>query len=237
MTRPAQKKRERFFAEEAARLLGKPWDLGTVREHPDFIVAEGAQQFGLEVTQIFVGAQGDRGSSSKAAEIKTQRVVNELQRQYESIENIPLIVKFVGNMESDNLATVIPALLAEVLPSKAVGHRFLHDTSVAHPTRARLRVHVTRGLRPDWYSVNDRVGFVDHSPHEIIAAAIAEKAANLPRYKEAAGTDIRLLLVADRISNSGKLMLDQDTQFDFHGFKAVYLFPYPENVVVLAKAA
>ncbi len=235
MTRPAQKKRERFFAEEAARLLGKPWDLGPDREHPDFIVAEGTQQFGLEVTQIFVGAQGDRGSSSKAAEARMQRIVNELQRQYETIENIPLIVKFVGNMEPDNLATVIPALLAEDLPSKAVGYRLVHDTTVAHPTRARLRVHITKGFRPDWYSVNERVGFVDRSPHGIIAATIAKKAADLPRYKGAAGTDIRLLLVADRISNSGKLMLDQDTQFDLHGFKSVYLFPYPENVIVLSK--
>lgn len=235
MTRPAQKKRERFFAEEAARLLGKPWDLGADREHPDFIVVEGTQQFGLEVTQIFVGAQGDRGSSSKAAEARMQRIVNELQRQYETIENIPLIVKFVGNMEPDNLATVIPALLAEDLPSKAVGHRLVHDTIVAHPTRARLRVHITKGFRPDWYSVNDRVGFVDRNPHGIIAATIAKKAAHLRRYKGAAGTDIRLLLVADRISNSGKLMLDQDTQFDLHGFKSVYLFPYPENVIVLSK--
>ena len=237
MTRPAQKKRERFFAEAAARLMDKPWDLGTDREHPDFIVAEGARQFGLEVTQIFVGVQGDRGSSLKAAEGKMQGIVNELQRQYEAIENIPLIVKFVGNMEADNLETLIPALLAEDLPSKSVGYHFVHDTTVAHPTRARLRVHVTKGFHPEWYSVNDRVGFVDRRPHEIIAAAIAKKAADLPRYKGAAGTDIRLLLVADRISNSGKLMLDQDRQFELHGFEAVYLFPYPENVILLGQTA
>jgi hypothetical protein len=86
--------------------------------------------------------------------------------------------------------------------------------------------------------VNDRVGFVDCNPHAIIAARIAEKAGNLPRYKEAAGcVDIRLLLVADRISNSGKLTLDEKAQFDLHGFGEVYLFSYPENVIVLARAA
>ncbi len=85
--------------------------------------------------------------------------------------------------------------------------------------------------------MNDQVGFVDRRPHGIIAAAIAKKASSLPRYQDAAGRDVRLLLVADRISNSGKLALDEDTQFEFHGFRAVYLFPYPENVIVLTEGA
>jgi len=238
MTKAVQKRRERFYAEEAARRLGEPWDFGADREHPDFIVIDGNRKFGLEVTQIFVGSQDDAGSALKAAEAKTQRVVNKLQREYQSIENIPLTVKFVGNMEADNLATLIPALLGQDLPSKPVGHRFVHDTTIEHPTRARLRVHVTKGRRVDWYSVNDRVGFVDRNPHVVIARRIAQKAADLPRYKEAAGcADIRLLLVADRISNSGKLTLDERAQFDLHGFGNVYLFPYPENVIVLARVA
>jgi hypothetical protein len=235
LTRPLQKRRERFFAEEAAR-LGKNWNLGEDREHPDFVVAEDGQQFGLEVTQIFIGPQDHGGSSLKAQESKTQRVVNALQRKYESIQNVPLIVRFVGNMEAANLATVIPALVAQELPSRPIRYHFVHDTKVAHPARARLRVHVTKGFRADWYSVNDRAGFVDRNSHGIIAAAIAKKASNLTRY-EGAASNIRLLLVADRVSNSGKLMLDEGTQFDFHGFNAVYLFPYPEHVIVLDNAS
>jgi hypothetical protein len=233
MTRPVQKRRERNFVKETARLLGKTWDLSDDREHPDFIVVENGQRFGLEVTQIFIGPQDDGGSSLKARESKTQRTVNGLQRQYEAVENIPLTVHFVGNMEADNLATVIPALLAQDLRSKPLGYHFVHDTTTAHPARARLRVHVTKALRPNWFSGNDRAGFVDRSPHGVIADAIAKKATELTRYKESAGDDIRLLLIADQISNSGKLRLDDGAQFDFHGFKAVYLFPYPEDVMVL----
>ena len=233
MTKPAQKKRERFFAEEAARLLGVTWDLGGDREHPDFIVTEGERQFGLEVTQIFVGPQGDAGSVLKAKETKTQRVINAVQREYESKENVPLTVQFVGNMETANLATVIPALLAQELASKEIHYHFVHDTTVAHPARARLRVHVAKGLRPNWYCINDRAGFVDCSPHDVIAAAIAKKAADRLRYENLAGNDVRLLLVADRINNSGKLMPENETEFDLHGFGAVYLFPYPEKVIVL----
>jgi hypothetical protein len=97
-------------------------------------------------------------------------------------------------------------------------------------------VHVTKAHRPDWYSVNDRVGFVNRNPHGIIADAIMKNADELPRYKQIAGIDVRLLLVADRISNSGKLMLDKGAQFDLRGFNTVYLFPYPEDVIILESA-
>jgi hypothetical protein len=173
----------------------------------------------------------------KAAEANTQRTLNKLQRHYESIESVPLIVKFVGNMDADSMATVIPALLAQDLPLKPVGYQFVHDTTIAHPTRARLRVHVTKGHRPNWFSVNDRAGFVHRNPHGIITAAIAKKAADLPRYQNVAGQDVRLLLVANRTNNSGKLTLETDARFYFCGFSEVYLFPYPESVVILNRTA
>jgi hypothetical protein len=233
LTRELKKKRERFFAEEAARLLGKTWNLANDREHPDFVVAEGERQFGLEVTEIFIGPQGHKGSALKAQESIAKRSVSAIQRAYESIADVPLIVKFVGNMEADNLGTLIPALLARDLPSKPIGYRFVHDTSAVHHNRPRLRVHVTKALRSDWYSVNDRVGFADRNPQKIIADAIEKKAKELTRYKDAVGSDIRLLLVADRIHNSGKLLLEERAAFDFHSFQAVYLFPYPETVIIL----
>lgn len=139
-------------------------------------------------------------------------------------------------METDNLETVLPALLAQDLPSKPVGYQFIHDTTVAYPTRARLRVYVTKGSHPNWFSVNDRAGFVYRNPYGIVTDAIAKKAADLPRYENAAGRDVRLLLVADRISNNGKLTLEADARFDFCGFREVYLFPYPENVMILNRA-
>ncbi len=126
MTKGLQKKKERFFAEEAGRLLGRAWDLGTDREHPDFVVIEGSEQFGLEIMQIFVGPQSSNGSLLKTGETKTQRILNDLQRQYEARENVPLIVKFVGDMAPDNMETVIPVLLAQDLPSKPVCYRFVH---------------------------------------------------------------------------------------------------------------
>ncbi len=166
----------------------------------------------------------------KAKESTTQRRVNDLRLEYEAIASIPLSVKFVGDMSAANMSTVVSALVAEDLPSKPTGHHFIFDS------HSGLRVHVRKALRPDWYSVNDRVGFVDRNPGEIITAAIEKKAKELTRYKAAAGPDVRLLLVADRIQNSGKLMLEGRPAFDFQGFRAVYLFPYPESVIILDEA-
>jgi len=55
MTRQSKKMRERFFVEEAARFLGRKWVLGADREHPDFLVTDGAEQFGVEVSEILRG--------------------------------------------------------------------------------------------------------------------------------------------------------------------------------------
>jgi hypothetical protein len=104
-------------------------------------------------------------------------------------------------------------------------------------TGSGLRAHVTKGFRPNWYSVNDRVGFVDRNPNAIIKAAIAKKAQELAIYQKVAGADVRLLLVADRIHNSGKLIVDgTESNFNLHGFSAVYFFPHPENAISLHHA-
>lgn len=237
MTHAGKKQRERFWAEQAARHLGAAWLFGNDREIPDFLVTEGDVQFGLEVTELFKGLQGPYGSTARREESLIQRSLNDLRRVYESFVDIPLTVKFVGNMEDDNLGTVVPALIAHDLASKPIGYSFVHDTSTAHPHRTPLRVHVTKGFRPDWYSINDRVGFVERNPRHILAAAIESKAKNLACYQAAAGSDVRLLLVADRINNSGKLMLADNTAFDLCGFRAVYFLSYPEGVVTLCDAS
>jgi hypothetical protein len=231
MTRRSQKDREQFFAEEAARSLGGAWSFDQSSERPDFIVGEAGHRFGLEVTDVFMGSQTSRGSSMKASESKTQKVVSAMQRTYEAAADVPLHVRFVGIMDSGNMAKVLPALLAEDFPSKPLAYQTAIDTG------SGLRVHVTKGLRSNWYSVNNRVGFVDRNPKAIIEAAIAKKAQELAVYQKAAGADVRLLLVADRIHNSGKLAADlAEGTINTHGFSAVYFFPYPENVVSLHHA-
>lgn len=64
-----------------------------------------------------------------------------------------------------------------------------------------------------------------------IVETVCNKSQRLRDYKKEAGSDIRLLIVANRIQNSGKLMLEGQVPLDKKGFHAVYFFSYPENVV------
>jgi hypothetical protein len=66
-----------------------------------------------------------------------------------------------------------------------------------------------------------------------IAKAIEIKSKKLPGYKQCSGLDdIRLLIVANRIFNSGKLVLMKPAALDTRGFHVVYFFSYPESVTV-----
>ena len=125
-------------------------------------------------------------------------------------------------------------LVALDLPSKLLAY---HAVIEKRPgLEAGLKLFVTKSLRSNWFSVNDQVGWVMRNPKSIIATEIEKKSKNLPQYKAVAGDDIRLLLVADRIKNSGKIAPQPEGAFEFRGFKAVYLYPYPEDAVALREA-
>jgi hypothetical protein len=221
-----KKQDERFFVEEAARLLGKTWTLGPDRERPDFLVTEGTQKFGLEVSEVFAGPKRRAGAAIKERESKTQKDVEALRIKYEEITNIPLFVRFLGDMSDDNMATVVPALVAEDFASKPISHH------VKIKLGDGFSVHATKALRAEWFRVNDRVGWVDRDPIQCIADRVKMKSMNLPQYRKAVGLDIRLLLVANRTYNSGKLMLKEPAKLDVRGFRVVYFFSYPECVIV-----
>jgi hypothetical protein len=217
----------KIFVEQAIKSLGKDWAvLPEERENPDFIVADGDRRFGLEVVSVFAGRQDASGSSMKKNESGVQWMIEAMRLQYESAVPVTLHVKFVGRIEPATLANVVSNLIALDLGAKPVGFHTVVDENLG------LRVHVTKGFRSDWYSINDRVGWVDRSPERIIANAIQDKSNNLVRYMSSVG-DVRLLLVANAIQNSGKLRLPPEAQFDLRGFSAVYFFPYPESAIAL----
>jgi hypothetical protein len=225
MTRQIQKQLERFFVEQAAKLLGKTWLLEEDRERPDFIVTEGDQRFGLEVSDLFIGPQDHSGSSMKRSESITHRKLEALRRNYELLTQTILRVRIVGTLDQQKMATIVPALIAEKFETKQVGDHVVVDLGNG------LRLHVTKAFRPEWFSIDDRVGWVDRNPVSIIEEAIKRKSNELEGYRAAIGSDVRLLLVANRIQNSGKLMLDDSAVVNAEGFSVVYVFPYPEAVL------
>jgi len=227
MTRSSKKRLERHWVERAAKLLDCNWCIRSERECPDFIVSEGTHQFGLEVSEVFTGPQSEAGSEIRKREAATQKRISTLQREYEASMKVPLKVSFVGDMSPANLRTVVPNLIKEDLASKSPGYYVVFDEDNG------LRVHVKREFRDDWFYINDTAGFVDRNPEPILAERIKHKSNNLSRYRMFAGDDMRLLLVANRYRNSGKLMFEQDPpSLDLRGFQKVYFFSHPESVIV-----
>lgn len=227
MTRRAQKDQERFFVEQAARSLGGNWSIVGDSEAPDFIIDSAGARFGLEVQDIFKGPQTSAGASLKRGESIRHQFIDSMRTEYERLSGCILDVKFVGRVGVENRAEVIRKLAEAGFAFVPVGQKLIIELSDG------LRVHATKAFRPNWYSVNDRVGFVDRNPRQIIATAIEVKAKKLESYRAQAGPDIRLLLVANRIQNSGKLVLEDDARFKLHGFRVVYLYPYPDPVLIL----
>jgi hypothetical protein len=227
MTRDAQKTAELRFVEKAAEFLGRQWTIGDAeRETPDFVVTEGDRRFGLEVTEVFTGEKQDSGSPTKKSERRIQRTINELRKQYEARAGVRLDVR-INNLNHADMAPIIPALLAMDFASKPEGHEFVRiDLGNGLILRAR------KFSRGDWITVDDRVGWVTFDSLPIISEQIRQKALKLPSYQSAVGDDVRLLMVANRLMNSGKIVLEGTHDPQMHGFRAVYFLSYPETVRV-----
>jgi hypothetical protein len=78
-------------------------------------------------------------------------------------------------------------------------------------------------------------GRVDRKPNKRIEDEIKKESEKLLTYKKAVGPDIRLLIVADRLYNSGKLMIEGQPRWDLRGFQTVYFFSYPDTIKVCSR--
>ena len=221
------KTQERFFVEEAARSLRLQWEVEEDRESPDFLIYDGKCRFGLEVSELFAGPVGIRGAIRKAAESIHQKMIDRCNRAYVKERDVPLRVAILGKVTKEAMEELLTILLAQDLATMRPGERFEVEKS------DQFKAHVTRALRHQWFRVNDRVGWVNTNPLPTIEAAVAKKSELINTYREAAGADIRLLLVANRMFASGKLQLVEDSTVDTQGFRVVYFFSYPETVKVV----
>jgi hypothetical protein len=226
MTSKLQKAYERTFVEETAKHIGATWRIQD-GERPDFIVSDGSTKFGLEVTQIFTGEQDHSGSAMKTNESIRHKRIDGIRRAYQAVHDVPLWVRFRGRLNEETLAHVKDALLAVDFPSKPLLHTVVLDEGMG------LSVRATKAHRPIWIYEDDGRGWLDHAPEEKIVERITIKAKLIPQYKSTAGSDVRLLIVANRFENSGKLTLRSSTAFDLQGFQKVYFYSRPMSVTDL----
>lgn len=254
MTRILRKQNECFFVKEAAKLIGVEWKLVAREESnggPDFIVHEGRNSFGLEVCEIFSGkVSPKKGSKLKEKAVTNQKLINEIRQQYEGMEeNVPLYVKFLGDVRDSNKRQIVRTLLDMNLKEKSFPYS---ENRVLKYDSSNLKISVRRlpddwprdrlYNRPDWFSVKDSVGWVEKNTRKI-SETIENKSHKIGLYqtniakefglKDPENCDIRLLVVSDHMWNYGQVELDKVLVNNLHKFNDVYLFTYPGKLTVL----
>ena len=173
------KGQERFFVEEAARLLGVEWELVEDRESPDFLIDDGSCRFGLEVSELFAGPVGIKGAARKIAESINQKKIDRCRRAYEKERDMPLDVAILGQVTRETMEKLLTEILARDLAAMEPGERF------EVVTNKQFKARVMRAFHHRWFRVNDGVGWVNTNPAPVIARAVAKKSELLPKYREA----------------------------------------------------
>lgn len=222
--RARQKRGERSVVLQAALKLKVSWHLqADDREEPDFIIKDQRGVFGLEVTECHIGSVGKGGSKRRQQESFNQKWLNNVVSVFLREKDVNLKLDYVGPANDQGKNAILAFLEREKFEkrqelSKAVWHG------------ERMMVQAYRDIYSQNVFVNDRVGWVQKSV-EPLQAAIDKKVPLLTKYRQVC-SDIRLLVVADRIYNSGKMILLDGFKPDLKGFNEVYFFSYPENVTV-----
>lgn len=219
------KVQERIYAETAVKLLSVDWCLVDIPEPPDFEVRNGSERFGLEVRQIFVDTETAFGSPSKRSESKNAQAISALAKWYYTSGGPPIAAKFLGSMSLVDTQVLAKSMVAVAPtypgPNKVLDSRGMKVFMTPLPASWSNYSH--------WDFVNDKVGWSRHVTTADIQCAINRKQVNLPLYKNKY-ENIELLLVADRVFNSGKLVDAIQYAISISGFRAIYFMSYPESI-------
>ena len=209
-------------------LLGEEWGIEepeNEQDWPDLVVNGDGGAFGLEIRKVY-SDEGLRGSPKRGAESQRARALKDAADAYYA-EGAPSIrVQFYGHPPD-------PSRLAEQLAGLAPSLKIWENTRV--PLDDERWMYVCRlptacGSYHRWASISDSVGWVGTTGEDTVQGIIYKKAENLPRYRTHLN-DIRLLLVADRTSNSGRQRFSGHQRVDTAGFDYVYLMSFPEAII------
>jgi hypothetical protein len=125
------------------------------------------------------------------------------------------------------------AQIAAELVALGLQHQPLWSVAdFSRPNGARIVARRTEN--PHWCVVSDSAGWVDRQGHIQLQHCVAEKSPRSKIYGGPGVSDLRLLVVADAMLNSGKVAADPNVCIDLMGFTRVYLAAYPKDVVAFS---
>lgn len=204
------------------RIVGEP-------DPPDFLLDTGDGILAVEVTQLYKD-EGPRGSPVRAAEGERLEFLRNLAGEYYSQSGKPLLVKaMLPGIPAPTAIASVAAQLHQCRP-KVAWETSEFEAPVSSPGEARFYIRALpdeAGPYSRWECSTDAVGWVRALSHELIAERIQQKATRLQAYLKTADRAM-LLLVADRLLNSGKLDFSPTgTLLPSCGFWEVHLVLFP----------
>jgi len=229
-----KKAREAIHVEELAKLIKADWRIepsADERATPDFIISDARGSFGLEHTQAFRDTPDrDAGSPLKSAEAKRHARVAAIAKTLET--EVGFSIKLM--ISSDRLCEDGESFALDKLSNQQINATILSTNlqqqqigdALVTSSFEGIKIFARRCFRSQVELIQDRVGWVGWA-EGAVQAAIDSKSGKLAKYRAAGVKDIRLLVVCDRLYNSGKLSLTPNVTFDRRGFDRVYFLSYP----------
>ena len=225
----ATKLHERIYLEKALELLGLDLQVAD-RESPDFEISNGHETWGIEVRNIFADEHPKRGSPTKAKESQNTKQLQMLAHHYYENNATPILLKILGGKRIEPYSDLIlKAILKRVAQHPFSQERInlpegptLYITDLPHEHSEYSR----------WDFVNDKGGWVRHLTDVRLQTAIDKKTEKLSSYLSQY-SQIDLLLVCDRLNNSGKLTLVSVPKIANPGFSNIYLLLFPLSITRL----
>jgi len=234
MTRPEQKSKELQYARCASNLLNAAWTIEIPpdeEEWPDFKCKTNETEFGLEVTEVFLDEHKKGGSKSKKNEGNNSKTIADLAESYYShVSAVPIMVHLLGDIiQTDKLLATLLDNISEFSDNDTKRFSPYQDCKLyvrQLPSEPKFdKYH-------HWIYVSDKVGWVANVGIKFLESKIMNKAKKLEKYSQNID-DIRLLLVSNRINNSGKAIPVENACCEKHGFTEVYYLSYPESLTNL----
>lgn len=232
----ASKAIERVHLESFLKSVGCNYSKIDERESPDFIVYSASRSFGVEVTQIFKD-NSRKGSKKKTVESMRDKFLAGLADEYYRQEGCAIALK-------GKIWTLPDQSNRQKLLQKL--HEFVHhkpwecsEILVESVNKKYAKLFVTR--LPDsvkrydrWICMNNSIGWVRSLDKKSLEAIIQKKSENIQTYRNVVN-NVVLLIVADRIKESGMLQWDDKEMCSNHGFISVYLHVFPLETKKIAQ--
>ncbi len=225
------KRHENIYLEKALELLELDLQV-TPRESPDFELSNGHEIWGIEVRNLLPDEHPIRGGSqAKAKESRNAKQMQILAHRYYENEGSPISLKILGTKTIEPYSDLIfMAISKRTISSPRTNQRIClpHGVTLFITDRPHEFPKYSK-----WEVVDDKVGWVRHLTNVHLQAAIDNKSEKLASYLSQY-PKIDLLLICDRLNNSGKWLLPSAPEVSNPGFSNIYLLLFPLSITRLA---